>query len=200
MKYSLNIRIATPSNYIRSILESNQIKRDWGDILSVDLTDTDPNYQRVVDYFCRQAEGEIEGEFVSSLDVNYLWTPEELRDAKSFVVRPRRFFYNEVENEKTEYEIKQSFDLGYKYVQKSSLILPNLRPSSTQLKYLSDGALVISKSLMHALGDLFGRDLSFLPVLKKKSKSDDSKNMQKSIRVILSIRSGTKLLRLHQSQ
>lgn len=177
MKLSLNIRIAKPSKYVRSILDPKQIKNDWETVLSVDILESDPNFQEIVYYFRQQAKKKIEGEFVSSLDVNFLWTPEELRNAKSFVVRPRRFFYNEVENEKTDYVIESAAGLGYKYVQKSSLILPNLKPSSTQMKYLSDGALVISKSLNHALGDLFGRDLSSLPVLKKKKEAADSMNV-----------------------
>ncbi len=165
MNHKIEIRIANPSERTRGNLDAPQIAMDKGDLIVVRISSLEYHFDQVVARV-REILSKVEAssEFVSFLECRFNWSPQEFEDAAAFALCPFRRYYREVENEGTLYEDTDQPGLGYVRVQRSLLVLPDLKDTGSELRYLSNGALVVSKSLKERLEVFDLHELKFVPV------------------------------------
>ena len=104
---------------------------------------------------------------MSFLEIRFEWSRQEMAEAQTYVVNPLRYFYNEVEDDMTEYDIEPRLDLGYKRIQCSSLVLPKLKKGGSPIKYLTNGSLVVSRLIKEELANTCADNLGFTPVIHR---------------------------------
>lgn len=170
MNYLYQVRVVNPTLTTLELVKKHQVAKYSGDLAILKFSSADTNYNLLIHRVVNIRESKSDTrEFISFYEVRYQWTKQEIGQAEAFVVNPFRRYYNEVEGEKTTIDVEPELDRGYKYVQRSPLVLPRLKGTKSEIVYLSNGSLVVNGDFHDRLKVLDLSNLSFIPVQNRTS-------------------------------